>query len=45
MIESYLDLCLAPQLEFVAQIELVQDLHGALVDVDPVGWSNEIIIR
>lgn len=34
--QSYLDLCLASQLKFVAKAEFPQDLYSALVDVDSV---------
>lgn len=41
--ESYLHLSLASQLKFVAKIEVPQDLHGALVDVDSVGCVPKTI--
>lgn len=37
---SYLDFRLASQLELVAEVKVLQDLHCALVDVDPVGCSK-----
>lgn len=43
--ESYLDLCLASQLKFVAKIEFPQDLYSALVDVDSVSCVKQIIAR
>lgn len=41
--ESYLDLSLASQLQFVAKIEVPQDLYGALVDMDSVGCIQQTI--
>lgn len=40
---SYLDLCLASQLKFVAKIEFPQDLYSALVDVDSVSCVKQTV--